>query len=62
MEKLNKTMSTRSQQKENDSNLPSLRMTPSQTLLEATELYRRAYGPSVPLPFGLGRELAIPHT
>ena len=40
------------------SSLEPLRVTPSQTLLEAAEIYRSAYGPSVPPPIGLWRAFA----
>ncbi|KAK0890439.1 hypothetical protein LTR91_025263 [Friedmanniomyces endolithicus] len=36
-----------------DSAFQPLRTTPSETLLEAAQVYRSAYGPSVPLPGGL---------
>jgi len=45
-----------------DSSLQPLRMTPSETLLEAAEIYRSAYGPSVPLPVGLWRPFGVPDT
>ena len=41
--------------KNHDNDPNSLHRTPSQKLLEAAAVYRDAYGPSVPMPFGLER-------